>query len=209
MTAQPKRSEENFKLHGRTVTRGESLINLCVGRIFSRQLSGVQISLLLVALSLCGCDIPVPSGVSVGPPASQQSSPTASPGDAGAFDIFEPIGEVQDGSIKIRCYGFARIESREVIIEQAKALAKTMKPGSEVAYIFNVKKGVENFIEARRTGAQFSTQLQKWMRDSHFAMISYMSQGNEGSRWELIQENKVAERKFNNKMEPIPLSETK
>ena len=36
-----------------------------------------------------------------------------------------------------------------------------------------------------------------------------MNNGNEGSRWELIQTNKVADRKFNNNMESIPLSEIK
>jgi hypothetical protein len=163
---------------------------------------------------LLGCDVPETAHRSTAP--AQQSTSSihqdtstahAEPAAPSSIDLFESLGGIQDGKLTIHCYGFSRVESREVIIEQAKALVKTMKPGEEVAYIFNVKKGVDDFIEARRTRSQFSPKLEKWMRASHFAQISYMNNGNEGSRWELIPSNKVAERKFNNRMESIPLSD--
>lgn len=90
------------------------------------------------------------------------------------------------------------------MIEQFKALVKTMKPGKEVAYIFNIKKGGLQYIEGRVAGNTPNMGLNGPM----FAQVAYMNQGVDGSRWELNQINKVAERKFNNRMEPIPLSES-
>jgi hypothetical protein len=178
-----------------------------------------------------GCDIPETARQSTEP--TQQStssihqdtsSTQAEPAASSSIDLFESLGGMQDGNLTIHCYGFSRVESREVIIEQSKALVKTMKPNYEVAYIFNKKKGVEDFIEhrqmiiagdklAKERGTVFlhpdySPKLKKWMRDSHFAQISYMNQGSAGSRWELIPTNKVAERVLNSQMESIPLSET-
>lgn len=118
------------------------------------------------------------------------------------FGLFEPVGEIRDEQLRILCYGFSRTPSKDDILNEAKELVKTLKPGREVAYIFNRTKGIDDFLTARANGREFTPQLSKWMKESHFATIAFM----DGNRWELNQNNDVAFRKFNNKGESIPLS---
>lgn len=133
------------------------------------------------------------------PTQSIDQSTNVSPGET--IDLFTKVGQIQDGTITKHCYVFSRVGNKDEIIEQSKALVKRMNPGRDVAYIFNVKNGVDEFIASEQNGLEWSPRIQKFMRESHFAHIAYM-----GDRWELMQTNEVANRKFRNKMEPIPLS---
>jgi hypothetical protein len=155
------------------------------------------IAIVLVAM-LGSMQTPMQTKTEIEPPSRESES----------IDLFTPAGDTNDLSLTIHCYRLARVATAEEIVSQAKTLANTYNhgKGKEVAYIFNAnakQEMIQEFILTRAGNGQFSDQLRKWMHDNHFAMISYMN----GTHWELFQQNDVAKRTFNNKMESIRLSQ--
>lgn len=163
-----------------------------------------------------GCDLPEPQQIAAAASSVSVEEP------AGETDLFERVGSFDNAGVTHHFYCLSRAESSDVIIEQAKQLVKKFKPGKDVVDIFNsskteTKKGVLDYIGyrqminegdrlAKENGTiylhpDYDPKLKKWLGQFHFAMISYVNYGS----WELMQMNKVAFRKFNNKGEPIPL----